>query len=92
MQIEDLLVQKDLDVALDDKPEKMSNAEWAGSDRKAMSIIRLSLSKNVAFNILNEKTAKGIMEALSNMYEKPSVANIKKRLIGMGLDPITTKQ
>ena len=44
-------------------------------DRKAMSVIRLSLSKNVAFNILKEKTAKGIMEALSNMYEKPSVAN-----------------
>ena len=75
MQIEDLLVQKDLDVALDDKPEKMSNAEWAGLDRKAMFVIRLSLSKNVAFNILKEKTAKDIMEALSNMYEKPSAAN-----------------
>jgi len=70
-----LLVQKDLDEALDDKPEKMSNAEWAGLDRKALSVIRLSLSKNVAFNILKEKTAKGIMEALSNMYEKPSAAN-----------------
>jgi len=27
------------------------------------------------FNILKEKTTKGIMEALSNMYEKPSAAN-----------------
>ncbi|VFQ89298.1 unnamed protein product [Cuscuta campestris] len=75
MQIEDLLVQKDLDVVLSDKPEKMSDADWAGLDRKAMSVIRLSLTKNVAFNILKEKTAKGIMEALSNMYEKPSAAN-----------------
>ncbi|VFQ86554.1 unnamed protein product, partial [Cuscuta campestris] len=75
MQIEDLLVQKDLDVVLGDKPEKMSDADWAGLDRKAMSVIRLSLTKNVAFNILKEKTAKGIMEALSNMYEKPSAAN-----------------
>ncbi|VFQ80704.1 unnamed protein product [Cuscuta campestris] len=40
-----------------------------------MSVIRLSLTKNVAFNILKEKTAKGIMDALSNMYEKPSAAN-----------------
>ena len=40
-----------------------------------MSVIRLSLSKNVAFNILKEKTAKGIMGALSNMYEKPSAPN-----------------
>ncbi|VFQ79143.1 unnamed protein product [Cuscuta campestris] len=75
MQIEDLLVQKDLDVVLGDKPEKMSDADWAGLDRKAMSVIRLSLTKNVAFNILKETTAKGIMEALSNMYEKPSAAN-----------------
>ncbi|VFQ88764.1 unnamed protein product, partial [Cuscuta campestris] len=75
MQIEDLLIQKDLDVVLGDKPEKMSDADWAGLDRKAMSVIRLSLTKNVAFNILKEKTAKGIMEALSNMYEKPSAAN-----------------
>ncbi|VFQ99128.1 unnamed protein product [Cuscuta campestris] len=75
MQIEDLLVQKDLDVVLGDKPEKMSDADWTGLDRKAMSVIRLSLTKNVAFNILKEKTAKGIMDALSNMYEKPSAAN-----------------
>ncbi|VFQ98620.1 unnamed protein product [Cuscuta campestris] len=40
-----------------------------------MSVICLSLTKNVAFNILKEKTTKEIMEVLSNMYEKPSVAN-----------------
>jgi len=39
MQIEDLLVQKDFDVALGDKPEKMFDAEWVGLDRKAMSVI-----------------------------------------------------
>ncbi|VFQ99727.1 unnamed protein product [Cuscuta campestris] len=72
MKIEDLLVQKDLDVVLGDKPEKMSDADW---DQKAMSVIRLLLTKNVAFNILKEKTAKGIMEALFNTYEKPFVAN-----------------
>jgi len=62
-------------MVLGDKSKKMSDAEWAGLDRKAMSVIRLSLTKNVAFNILKEKTTKGIMEALSNMYEKPSAAN-----------------
>jgi len=75
MKIEDLLVQKDLDMILDDKLGKMSDAEWVGLDRKTMSIIRLYLTKNVAFNILKEKTTKGIMEALSNMYEKPYAAN-----------------
>ncbi|VFQ85739.1 unnamed protein product [Cuscuta campestris] len=81
MQIEDLQVQKDLDVILGDKAEKMSDADWAGLDRKAISVIRLSLTKNVTFNILKGKTAKGIMKALSNMYEKPSAAN-KIFLIG----------
>ena len=28
MQIEDLLVQKDLDAVLGEKPEKMTQAEW----------------------------------------------------------------
>ena len=41
MQIADLLVQKDLDVVLGDKPETMSDAQWSGFDRKAMSMIRL---------------------------------------------------
>ncbi|VFQ93187.1 unnamed protein product [Cuscuta campestris] len=75
MKIEYLLVQKDLNVVLGDKPEKMSDANWEGLDRKAMSVIRLSMTKNVAFNILKEKTLKGIIEALSNTYEKPSTAN-----------------
>lgn len=37
-------------------------------------MIRLTLAKNVAFNIVNEKSA-GLMKALSNMYEKSSIAN-----------------
>ncbi|KAD7116805.1 hypothetical protein E3N88_04073 [Mikania micrantha] len=76
MQIEDLLCQKDLDQTLiGTRPEKTSVADWAALDRKAMAAIRLSLSKNVAFNILKETTACGIMQALTNMYEKSSAAN-----------------
>ncbi|KAL4554254.1 hypothetical protein LXL04_039612 [Taraxacum kok-saghyz] len=75
MQIEDLLVQKDLDAVLGEKPEKMTQTEWETLDKKAKTFIRLALSKDVAFNILKETSAKGIMEALSNMYEKPSAAN-----------------
>ncbi|KAL4580716.1 hypothetical protein LXL04_016918 [Taraxacum kok-saghyz] len=74
MQIEDLLVQKDLDAVLGEKPEKMTQTEWETLDKKAKTFIRLALSKDVAFNILKETSAKGIMEALSNMYEKPSAA------------------
>lgn len=75
MQIEDLLVQKDLDAVLGEKPEAMTQAQWETLDKKAKAFIRLALSKDVAFNILKETSTKGIMEALSNMYEKPSAAN-----------------
>jgi len=74
MQITDLLIQKDLDGALGTPPTPIT-AAWTTIDKKAMSTIRLALSMNVAYNILEQTTARGIMEALSNMYEKPSAAN-----------------
>ncbi|PKI68359.1 hypothetical protein CRG98_011267 [Punica granatum] len=40
-----------------------------------MSVIRLSLSRNVAFHTAKEKTTKGILKVLVDMYEKPSAAN-----------------
>jgi len=49
-------------------------------------VIRLSLAKNVAFNIMNEKTIVDLMQTLSNMYEKPSVANkvyLIRRLVNL---------
>ncbi|KAD4179733.1 hypothetical protein E3N88_28324 [Mikania micrantha] len=75
MQVEALLCQKDLDVALGDKPEKMDQADWELKDKKARAVITLALAKSVAFNIMKETTASGMMNALSNMYEKPSTAN-----------------
>ena len=38
-------------------------------------MIRLTLAKNIAFNIVNEKTTAGLMKVLSDMYEKPSATN-----------------
>nr|GEW43891.1 retrovirus-related Pol polyprotein from transposon TNT 1-94 [Tanacetum cinerariifolium] len=35
----------------------------------------LSLAKNVAYNVVCEKTTYGLIKALSNMYEKPSMSN-----------------
>ncbi|VFQ72538.1 unnamed protein product [Cuscuta campestris] len=62
----------------------MSDADWVGLDQKA---IRLSLTKNVAFNILKEKTTKGIMEALSNIFwtlkDVRVVSALKKSLISI---------
>jgi hypothetical protein len=38
-------------------------------------VVRLSLSKSVAYNIVNETTTYGVRKALSDMYEKPSASN-----------------
>ncbi|KAH1241413.1 Retrovirus-related Pol polyprotein from transposon TNT 1-94 [Glycine soja] len=76
MQIEDYLYQKKLYQPLSGvKPEDMKQEEWNLLDRQALGVIRLTLAKNVAFNIVNEKTTVGLMKALSDMYEKPSAAN-----------------
>lgn len=76
MQIEDYLYQKKLYQPLSgDKPDDMTQEEWNLLDRQALGVIRLTLAKNVAFNIVNEKTTVGLMKTLSDMYEKPSAAN-----------------
>ncbi|KAL8162460.1 hypothetical protein V2J09_013949, partial [Rumex salicifolius] len=44
-------------------------------DRQALGVIRLTLSRNVAFNIAKEKITASLMAALCNMYKKPSASN-----------------
>ena len=76
MQIEDYLYQKKLHEPLSGKkPEKMEQADWDLLDRQALGVVRLTLARNVAFNIVKEKTTADLMKALSNMYEKPSASN-----------------
>uniref|UniRef100_A0A803L6Q2 CCHC-type domain-containing protein n=1 Tax=Chenopodium quinoa TaxID=63459 RepID=A0A803L6Q2_CHEQI len=76
MQIEDYLYQKKLYQPLEEKkPDGMQETEWKLLDRQALGVIRLTLSRNVAFNIAKETTTAGLMKALSNMYEKPSASN-----------------
>ncbi|KAL5851502.1 hypothetical protein ACOSQ3_006620 [Xanthoceras sorbifolium] len=53
----------------------MKEEDWNLLDRQALGVIRLTLSRNVAFNIVKEKTTAGLITALSNMYEKPSASN-----------------
>ena len=76
MQIEDYLYQKKLyQLLLGKKPDNITEDDWNLLDRQALGVIRLTLSRNVAFNIVKEKTTTGLMAALSSMYEKPSASN-----------------
>jgi hypothetical protein len=81
MQIEDIIYGKDLhQPLLGEQLDDMYDSEWALLDRKALAVIRLSLSKSVAHNVVKEKTTTGLMAALSSMYEKP-LANNKVHLM-----------
>ena len=76
MQIEDYLYQKDIHKPLLGlKPDTMTTEQWKLKDRQALKLIRLTLSKNVAFNIIKEKSALDLLKALSNMYKKPLAMN-----------------
>jgi len=64
----------------------MEQLEWDLLDRQTLGVIRLTLAKNVAFNIMNENKTVNLMKALSNMYEKPSAANkvyLIRRLVNL---------
>lgn len=62
-------------ILLGTKPENMKDDEWALIDRQTLEIIRLSMSRSVAFNVVNETITIGIMSVLSIMYKKLSANN-----------------
>ncbi|RVX13264.1 Retrovirus-related Pol polyprotein from transposon TNT 1-94 [Vitis vinifera] len=76
MQIEDYLYGRKLHLPLlGTKPESMKAEEWALLDRQVLGVIRLTLSRSVAHNVVKEKTTADLMKALSGMYEKLSANN-----------------
>ena len=59
----------------------MDENKWKLLDRQAMGVVRLTLAKNVAYNIVKETTTYGFIKALSNMYEKPAALGIFDSLV-----------
>ncbi|CAA6655922.1 unnamed protein product [Spirodela intermedia] len=73
MQVENYLHKKKLhQPLLGVKPDDMPQEDWNLLDKQALGAIRLTLGKNVALNVLNEKTLSGLMKSLLNMYENTS--------------------
>ena len=76
MQIEDYLYGKKLHLPLlGTKPETMKDEDRNLLDRQVLGVIRLTLSRLVAHNVVKEKTIVTLMKALSSMYEKPLANN-----------------
>ena len=53
----------------------MKDEKWALLDRQVLGVIRLTLSRSFAHNVVKEKITVYLMKALSGMYEKPSTNN-----------------
>ena len=51
------------------KPEAMKAEEWALLDKQVLGVIKLTLSRSIAHNVVKEKTTADLMKALSGMYE-----------------------
>ena len=75
MQIEDYHCGRKLLPLLGTKPEAMKAEEWALLDKQVLGVIRLTLSRFVAHNVVKEKTTADLIKVLSCMYEKPSANN-----------------
>ena len=76
MQIEDYLYGRKLHLLLlETKPKAMKAEEWVLLNRQVLGVIRLTLSRSVAHNVVKEKTTANLIKALSGMYEKPSTNN-----------------
>ncbi|WJZ96263.1 hypothetical protein VitviT2T_014964 [Vitis vinifera] len=66
----------------------MKAEEWVLLDRRVLGVIRLTLPRSVAHNVVKEKTTIDLMKALSGMYEKPSANNkvhLMKKLFNLNM-------
>ena len=64
MQIEDYLYGKKLQLPLlREKLETMKDEKWALLDRQVLGVIKLTLSRSFAHNVVKEKTIADLMKA-----------------------------
>ncbi|CAA0823961.1 Unknown protein [Striga hermonthica] len=73
MQMEAYLYGKDLYAPLGEKLEKMSDDEWKVLDRKSMSAIILSLSRNVAYHVKGAKSTKEVLQTLADIDSQSAI-------------------
>ena len=79
----DVLIQQELDIALEDKLEEMSDKDWDRINRQACSTIHLCLAKDQKYFFMRETKAKELWKMLEDKYMTKSVENclyLKKKL------------
>ena len=79
----DVLIQQELNIALEDKPEEMSNKDQDKINRQAYNTIRLCSAKDQKYFVMREMRAKELWKMLKDKYMTKSVENhlyLKKTL------------
>ena len=79
----DVLCQQDLELALEETPDKMDDNEWIKINRQTCGTIRLCLAKDHKYSIIRETSVKKVWEMLEEKYMKKSLENrlyMKKKL------------
>ncbi|KAG9446276.1 hypothetical protein H6P81_012404 [Aristolochia fimbriata] len=75
-QVKDILVQKGLYRTWSGKkPPSMDNDTWEEMEMKAVSLIRLCLAEEVAYNVIKETSAPSLWLKLEKMYMTKSLSN-----------------
>ena len=79
------MVQADLDQAVEEKPEGMSDRQWMSLEKKACSVIRGCLEDVALYSALEERTLKDFWSKLHTMYIKNmcNKLTLKKRLYSL---------
>lgn len=94
LKIEDLLVDRDLWVALfGSKPSGMKEEYWDLTDRKAKGLIRLYLTNSVLLNFHKEKTTTSLCKKLGDIYQAKSLVNnlfLRKKLYSLKMSKGTS--
>lgn len=89
-QIEDYLKMKKLGKTLSGKiPKDMKEEDFVEMDEMALGAVRLSLSNEVRRFVIKEDTLKGMLDTLSDMYEKPNAVQqlyLMRRLFTLKMD------
>ncbi|KAG8499215.1 hypothetical protein CXB51_005647 [Gossypium anomalum] len=78
-----VLCQQELDIALEEKPDKIDNKEWVKINRQTCGTIRLCLAKKQKYSVMRETSAKKLWDTLKEKFLTKSIENrlyMKKKL------------
>ncbi|KAG2685001.1 hypothetical protein I3760_10G103700 [Carya illinoinensis] len=57
-EVMDVLIQQELDIALEEKPDDMTEKDWTNLNTQACSTIQLCLTKEKKYLVMSETNAK----------------------------------